>query len=549
MYVVIFNFALIVSIVYCSIDWSADKNPEKWNKLARENIDEILNRKINKNVAKNIIFFIGDGMGIGTVTAGRIRKGQMMGMNGEEMVTNMESLENLALSKTYNIDAQTADSAGTGTAYLCGVKTRAGIIGLNGHAVPFNCSSSNNTKLDSILKWAHKAGKSTGIVTTTRITHATPAAAYAHAAFRDWESYDGIKFTQKIRAEGCTDIAYQLIEDNDFINVILGGGRSKFIPNTIRDPTAKSTGSRIDRKYLLREWVDKMITNNKTHKFISNASDFRSTNFSEYEHILGLLAFDHMSYEIERDDSLEPSLTEMTLKAIDLLKQNKNGYFLLVEGGRIDHGHHNNQAHKAIGDFVAFDEAIGHALKTVSLEDTLIVVTADHSHAFTIGGNSLRGNPVYGLALTSYVNVSDANLTYTSILYGNGPGGLVKIRDYNLTLNETQRPNYMQEATVYRKSATHSGEDVSVYASGPMSFMFTKTIEQNVIPHILAYSACIGPYYNDDCRNNRGALHNSNQRPINFLMFNLDHKNSALFGIIVILIKYLLFNGAFLISF
>lgn len=90
----------------------------------------------------------------------------------------------------------------------------------NRRAVYSDCPSSFSNEIDSILKWAHKAGKSTGIVTTTRITHATPAAAYAHSVHRDWEAFDGIKFTNKSFSQGCKDIAAQLIEKNSFINVI-----------------------------------------------------------------------------------------------------------------------------------------------------------------------------------------------------------------------------------------------------------------------------------------------------------------------------------------
>lgn len=272
--------------------------------------------------------------------------------------------------------------------------------------------------------------------------------------------------------------------------MILGGGRSKFIPTTKRDPVAKLNGERVDGRNLIWYWLNQMSLMNKTHKFISNANDFHQTDFRQYEHVLGLLAYNHLNYEVDRNDTIEPSIVEMTLKAIDLLEQNENGFFLLVEGGRIDHGHHQNQAHKVLDDFVAFDDAIGQTLKKISLEDTLVVVTADHSHTFTFGGNSLRGNPVLGLALTSYTNTSDVNLTYTSILYGNGPGGLLKIRDFNLTSNDTFKTDYTQEASVFRKSATHSGEDVPIYASGPMSFLFRNTIEQNVLPHLMAYSAC-----------------------------------------------------------
>jgi hypothetical protein len=91
-----------------------------------------------------------------------------------------------------------------------------------------------------------------------------------------------------------------------------------------------------------------------------------------------------------------------------------------------------DKAHKSLDDYAMFDDAIGEALKIVSLKDTMVVVTADHSHTFTIGGNSNRGNNVYGIAV-SYKNLSDVNLTFTSILYGNGPGGLLNIRKHNLT--------------------------------------------------------------------------------------------------------------------
>ncbi|RNA26010.1 alkaline tissue-nonspecific isozyme isoform X1 [Brachionus plicatilis] len=540
------SILLLSHFVYCYVDWSSDKNPLKWNNQAKQTLEHLLKRKINKKVAKNIILFLGDGMGIGTITAGRIRKGQMQGFNGEETVTYMESLDDVALSKTYSIDAQTTDSAGSATAYLCGVKSRAGTIGLNGYAIPFNCSSSLDNQVDSILKWAHNAGKSTGIVTTTRVTHATPASAFAHSAYRDWESFDDIRFTQKLKSEGCKDIAAQLIEDNNFINVVLGGGRSKFIPTSKRDPVAKLNGTRVDGRNLIWQWLTQMSSLNKSHKFIWNATDFRQTDFGAHEHILGLLAYNHLDYEFQRNKTIEPSISEMTLKAIELLKKNDNGFFLLVEGGRIDHGHHQNQAQKALDDFVAFDDAIGSALKKVSLEDTLVVVTADHSHTFTLGGNSLRGNPVLGLALTSYTNVSDANLTYTSILYGNGPGGLLKIRDFNLTLNDTFKIDYTQEASVFRKSATHSGEDVSVYASGPMSFLFTNTIEQNVLPHLMAYSACIGPYSNEQCEKERGSLKNSKNSCFLFgskLLFRRFTKISIfLYGIFVFISNFVAIN-------
>ena len=111
----------------------------------------------------------------------------------------------------------------------------------------------------------------------------------------------------------------------------------------------------------------------------------------------GLFSHDHMTFETDRDPEKEPSLIEMTQKAIELLEKGDHGYFLLVEGGLIDHGHHLSQAKKAVDEFVVFDSAIGKALSMTSENDTLIVVTSDHSHTFSLGGSSVRGNDIYGL--------------------------------------------------------------------------------------------------------------------------------------------------------
>jgi alkaline phosphatase len=209
----------IFYFVYAAVDWSEDMNADKWNKQASDNINRILKQKLNRNIAKNLIMLIGDGMGITTVTAGRILKGQKQKRNGEEEITHMESLDHAAYSKTYNIDAQTADSAGTATAYLSGVKTRIGVVGLDGKTIYGDCKSSKFSKIESIAKWAHDAGKSVGIVTTTRITHASPSAVYAHSASRDWETYDGKNFNKGHFDDGCRDIASQLIESGSYINV------------------------------------------------------------------------------------------------------------------------------------------------------------------------------------------------------------------------------------------------------------------------------------------------------------------------------------------
>ena len=101
---------------------------------------------------------------------------------------------------------------------MCGAKTRAGVVGLDGRALYANCKSVHrDQELDSFLKIAHKAGKSVGIVTTTRVTHATPATTYAYSASREWENYD--KQFANVAREGCRDIASQLVDDHTYINL------------------------------------------------------------------------------------------------------------------------------------------------------------------------------------------------------------------------------------------------------------------------------------------------------------------------------------------
>jgi alkaline phosphatase len=120
--------------------------------------------------------------------------------------------------------------------------------------------------------------------------------------------------------------------------------------------------------------------------------------------------------------STQPSLSDMTSKAIDVLSKNDNGYFLMVEGGRIDHALHGTNAKRALEDTVAFDNAIKTALAKVDLTNTLIVVTADHDHTMTINGYSAKGNPILGLVTDKDGNqATDVNgRPYTTLVFGNG---------------------------------------------------------------------------------------------------------------------------------
>ncbi|KAJ7363614.1 hypothetical protein OS493_009776 [Desmophyllum pertusum] len=179
--------------------------------------------------------------------------------------------------------------------------------------------------------------------------------------------------------------------------------------------------------------------------------------------------YSHMQYEVYRaeDGAGEPSITEMTEKAIRILNKNPKGYFLLVEGGRIDHGHHGGKAVRALNDAVAMAKACGKAATMTDRDDTLLIVTADHSHVFTMGGYPKRGNPIFGLNIEDDETEPDLakdRMPYTVLGYGNGPGGERPngIRQ-NLTGVDTGDRGYYQQATVWLSSESHGGEDVGMF--------------------------------------------------------------------------------------
>ncbi|CAH1267522.1 ALPL [Branchiostoma lanceolatum] len=472
-----------------------ERTPDYWTNMARASIDEALRlQTLNTNVAKNVVLFLGDGMGVSTVTTARILKGQKAGNPGEETVLAMDSLPYTAMSKTYNIDQQVPDSAGTATAFLCGVKAEAGVIGVDGRTRYGNCSSSKGHEAESIIVHAERAGKSTGIVTTARVTHATPASAYAHSAARGWEADSDL--SAEARENNCTDIAYQLVEEAPDVEVILGGGRRMFTPRTATDPESGNNGDRNDGVDLIQRWQD-----GKTGRasYVWNGTDFRNVDPESTDYLLGLFEMSHMKYSADRDltdPAEEPTIADMTRKAIEILQKNDNGFFLLVEGGRIDHGHHASQAVKALEDTLAFDDAVQVAKDMLDTSDSLIVVTADHSHTLTFAGYPDRGHPIFGKWESSQVK---DDLPYTPLLYGTGPGYKITGNGtrHNITDIDTAYKEYTQQSAVPMTSDTHGGDDVIIMAGGPMAHLFHGVQEQHYITHVMMYAACLGEYTHD----------------------------------------------------
>lgn len=453
--------------------------------------------KPNTRKAKNVILFIGDGMDITTITAARIFDGQSRGEEGEENFLAFERFPWVALSKTYNTNAQTPDSAGTMSAMVTGVKTKIGVISLDDRATPADCASAKGAAVPTLGEYAERAGLATGVITTTRLTHATPAAVYAHAADRNWERDTNL--TEEAKANGCRDIARQLIEfaDGDGIDVAMGGGRANFLPVEAADPEiTEMTGGRRDGRDLTAEWRAK----SPAHAYVWNREGFDAIDAKTNPRVLALFESSHMNYEADRanDKAGEPSLAEMTQKSIEILRRNRNGYFLVVEGGRIDHAHHGGNAARALRDTQAFSEAVAKAVGTADLKDTLIVVTADHGHTMSMAGYPSKGNPILGLVSASledenardgYALAGDGK-TYTTLGYANGPGsilaGQAKAGERpEPRAEETTDVNYRQQATIPSPSETHGGQDVVIYATGPHAHLFGGVVEQSYVFHVI----------------------------------------------------------------
>ncbi len=464
----------------------AQSTTQQYRQQAQAELEVRKNAAERPAHARNVIIFIGDGMGISTLTAARILAGEAAGVDGESFVTAMDRLDHAALVKTYSHNAQVSDSASTATAILAGVKTRSGVIGAGPETMLDDCATMLANRVPSLFAMAQEAGLATGVVTTTGITHATPAAAYAHTPQRNWEA--DADMPAEALAQGCQDIARQLIEGpvGSKLEVMFGGGRRAFLPASAPDPEyPDQTGERKDGRDLIAEWR----AANPGSAFVWNAAQFAELDQAAGTRLLGLFEPGHMQFEADRakDAAGEPSLADMVALAIARLSHGDQGYVLLVEGGRIDHAHHAGNAYRALTDAVAFDAAIARAVELVDPDETLIVSTADHSHVLTISGYPERGNPILGTVAFGEnrpVLALDGK-AYTTLGYANGPGAIGAGGRPDLAPEEAVAHDYRQQATVPLGSETHAGEDVVVKASGAGAQLFRGTIEQHTIFYLM----------------------------------------------------------------
>lgn len=494
------------------------ENPATWQRDGWNAVERAKKEKPRTGRAKNVILFIGDGMGVSTLTAARTLEGQLRGESGEENRLSFEEFPYSALSKTYSVNQQTSDSAPTMSAIISGIKTDEGILSVNQNVVHADYRTVRGNETKTLLEMAEERGLSTGVVSTARLTHATPGACYAHTADRDWESDKDI-FTNRRDAYDAKfpDIARQLIEFSygNGLEVAMGGGRSKFLPRETPDPEyAGKKGERMDKRDLPTEWTGKY----RNSAYIWNKRQFDAVDPKKTDHVLGLFEPSQMQFSYDRpgDPGGEPSLSEMTSKSIDILSRNEKGYFLMVEAGRIDHAHHNGNAFRALTDTIELSNAVRTALGKVDLDETLIVVTADHSHTLTIQGYPIRGNNILGLVREVDDNGNPEpgykkdrlGLPFTTLSYANGRGyaGASDLQPegpkqcceepstfkaatkgrLDLRKVDTTAPDYLQEAAIPLRSETHGGEDVAIYAAGVNAYLFRGSMEENWTFYIMA---------------------------------------------------------------
>jgi alkaline phosphatase len=459
--------------------------------------------------ARNVIFFIGDGMGVSTVTAARVFS---VGLDGQLVVDQMPYT---ALSKTYSSDSITPDSAPTMSAMMTGVNTNQSVIGFGESTEPNDFNGDGDGQASwTLLELAKARGMRVGVVSTAQITHATPAATYAHINQRNNENDIAL---QALPA----DATYNPRLGNG-VDVLMGGGRRFFVPGGVADEEG-GAGSRTDGRDLRAEFQAAGYT------YVWNAAGFSGLTGASLP-VLGLFERGHMEYEYDRPTDLggEPSLGQMTVKAIQLLEQssgrNRSALLLHVESGRIDHAHHEGNSYRALTDTQELDEAIGLAAQIVDLRETLIIVSADHSHVFNIAGYPLRPlqelpypvnsfEPGYASAgqhghgildvvydldqSTGHVSESgdSSGVPYTILGYLNGPGyrGAARVDPrsdpfagrFGVVPSGPWDPAYFQESAVPLGSETHAGEDVAIYAIGPGAELVRGTVKNTHIFHVM----------------------------------------------------------------
>jgi len=340
---------------YLKGDYNKEAQGQVYTTKNQHAVDVIPAIGNNDAEIRNVILMIGDGMGVSEVFAG-------FSANNDELY--IQYAKSVGLQKTKSKNRYKTDSAASGTAMACGVKTKNGAIGVD----------EDKEVLKSILEIASENDKSTGLVASAKITHATPASFVAHVPSR--KLYE--------------EIAEFFITDQ--LDVFIGGGLDDF-------------DKREDTKSLLPE------LNAKGFQIVKTAEEL---DLIQEGKIAGLLSSGHIARYPERGEFLPNS----TQKAIEILNQDEDGFFLMVEGSQIDWGGHDNDVGYIVEEMLDFDRAVGQAMKFAAKDGhTLVIITADHE----TGGLSVHdANPKKGKVEGRFTTGSHSSVMVPVFAYGPG---------------------------------------------------------------------------------------------------------------------------------
>lgn len=409
--------------------------------------------KVKQNVngpVENVIYMIPDGFGANHAANYRIFKGQEAVW--DSYIKGMYT--------TYSANADITDSAAAGTAMAAGIKTNNGVIGLD----------LEGNEVKTILEASEEAGKSSGLVATSTITHATPASFASHVEHRSNE----------------TEIARQYIQESG-VDVILGGGKNYFIPT--------SEGGKQTEINLIDEAQENGFEFVETRAQLENAEN---VNVEKGEKLLGLFAANALAPEFDRDETEEPSLAEMTETAIDALSLDKDGFFLMVEGSQIDWAGEENDAAYAMHDTKAFEEAVQEAIEFAQQDGkTLVIIAGDHE----TGGMSVGSATSSNTAAEILKNVTATGGFMASQLNEDRLNVKEVVREYTgieLTEDEAKTIQQAENAKVAINKVLseragvgwtrygHTAAPVPVFAFGPQSDKFVGIHDNTDLPKIIA---------------------------------------------------------------
>ncbi|GMR48522.1 hypothetical protein PMAYCL1PPCAC_18717, partial [Pristionchus mayeri] len=451
---------------------------EFWNALGHEHLQQKLRWKSpGEKGPKNVIFFLGDGMGLSMVTAGRVIAAEKAGRDYRNEKWAFEKFDFSGILKTSSYDFHTTDSAAGAMALFTGHKVEQNTLGrLPGFGA--TCEKGEAAHInDGIAELALARGLDVGVVSTTRLTDATPAANFAKGVHRLME-HDN---STEIQNTQCTDIAQQILRHPaDKFKVLMGGGHSYFTPK-------EEGGFRTDGRNIEKEW--KSLPGHRS--LLHTIDDIHGHSVEEDDHVLGVFhdsSFNYHLDEIAKLNTTQPRLVDMAVKTLEVLQKssNDNGFYLMIEGGHIDLAEHENKMNLATEELAEFSHTI-ETIRGMVGDDTLIVVTADHGHALTLPGYVHKQNSI--LAAEVETDGMDADgLPIPNILFA---AGTSKTDRATYTEHDRSDAHFQSPAAFPANWGAHGGEDLGIWAQGPYSWLFSGSMENTQMAYLIKFVLCL----------------------------------------------------------